>query len=85
MSLKRAFDVTVAVVALILLLPVMAATAVAVRLKLGSPVLFRQQRPGLHGRPFTLLKFRSMRAAHDAAGAPLPDSERLTAFGRRMT
>ena len=84
MSVKRAFDVSVAVVALILLLPVFAVAAAAVRLKLGSPVLFRQQRPGLHGRPFTLYKFRSMRAAHDAAGTPLPDSERLTAFGRRL-
>jgi sugar transferase EpsL len=53
-----------------------------VRLGIGSPVLFRQVRPGLHGRPFTMVKFRTMRDAVDAAGNPLPDEERLTRLGR---
>ena len=56
--------------------------AVAIRWKLGSPVLFRQQRPGLGGRPFWLLKFRTMTDARDADGNVLPDDQRLTAFGR---
>lgn len=55
--------------------------ALLVRFKLGAPVLFRQQRPGLHGRPFTLYKFRTMTDARDAEGALLPDAERLTSFG----
>ena len=66
---------------LVLLAPVLLATALLVRIKLGSPVLFRQQRPGLHGRPFTLLKFRTMLNAVDANGKPLPDEQRLTRFG----
>jgi lipopolysaccharide/colanic/teichoic acid biosynthesis glycosyltransferase len=53
-----------------------------VRLRLGAPVFFRQQRPGLHGRPFTILKFRTMRDAVDAGGSPLPDAERLTRLGK---
>ena len=56
--------------------------AVLVRLKLGAPVLFRQTRPGLHGRPFSILKFRTMTDARDALGNLLPDGERLTRFGR---
>lgn len=81
---KRALDVTVAGVALVVLSPVLAAVALAVRWRLGSPVLFRQQRPGLHGEPFTIVKFRTMRDALDAAGEPLPDRERLTSFGRLL-
>jgi lipopolysaccharide/colanic/teichoic acid biosynthesis glycosyltransferase len=80
--LKRAFDVLVSAVALILLSPVLAVLALAVRTKLGTPVLFRQRRPGLHGRPFTLVKFRTMRDAQDPCGRPLPDEQRLTPFGR---
>jgi lipopolysaccharide/colanic/teichoic acid biosynthesis glycosyltransferase len=64
------------------MLPVFAAVALAVRVSLGSPVLFRQKRPGLNGEPFTLLKFRSMRDARDMAGRSLPDSARMTALGR---
>jgi lipopolysaccharide/colanic/teichoic acid biosynthesis glycosyltransferase len=79
---KRLFDLVVAALALLALLPVIVAVALAVRLALGSPVLFRQMRPGLHGRPFELLKFRTMREANDAAGRPLADEERLTRFGR---
>jgi sugar transferase EpsL len=79
---KRAFDVAAAAAALVVLSPVLAAIAVAVRVAIGSPVLFRQTRPGLHGRPFTLLKFRTMTDARDAAGALRHDAERLTRFGR---
>lgn len=80
--MKRAFDIIVSAVLIIVLAPVMAMVAVAVRLDMGSPVLFRQTRPGLHGRPFRILKFRTMRDALDRNGRPLPDAERLTAFGR---
>lgn len=79
---KRALDVLAAGAGLVVLSPVMLATAVAVRLFLGSPVLFRQVRPGLHARPFELVKFRTMLDACDASGAPLSDAERLTRFGR---
>ncbi|MFB8828531.1 sugar transferase [Azotobacter sp. CWF10] len=80
--LKRLFDILVAASALLLLAPLLLALAWLVRRRIGAPVLFRQLRPGLHGRPFELLKFRSMREALDAHGAPLPDAERLTPFGR---
>jgi lipopolysaccharide/colanic/teichoic acid biosynthesis glycosyltransferase len=79
--LKRALDVAAAAAALLVLLPLLAIIAVAVRLHLGSPVLFRHARPGLHGRLFTMLKFRTMRDACDAAGRPLPDGARLTRLG----
>lgn len=79
--IKRALDITAAAFALVLLLPVIAVVAWRIRQKLGSPVLFRQARPGLHGRAFEMIKFRSMRDALDAAGHPLPDSERMTPFG----
>ena len=82
--MKRLFDIAVAVVALVLLSPLLAIVAIAVRVKLGTPIFFRQERPGLHGRPFTLVKFRTMRDAADPAGRPLPDQQRLTAFGRRL-
>ncbi len=79
---KRLFDLAAALSGLILLSPLLAVVAALVHLRLGSPVLFRQQRPGLHGQPFTLLKFRTMAEGRDAHGNPLPDSERLTALGR---
>jgi sugar transferase EpsL len=79
---KRLFDLAVTVPVLILLSPVIAVVALLVRLMLGSPVLFRQQRPGLNGRPFTIYKFRSMATADDAAGRSLPDDQRITAFGK---
>ena len=82
--MKRLFDIAVSTVALVLLSPVMLLVALMVRSKLGSPVLFRQVRPGLHGKPFTLVKFRTMRDAHDRRGRPLPDEERLTSFGRTL-
>lgn len=81
-SLKRLFDLLVTIPALLVLAPFLLALALLVRLKLGAPVLFRQQRPGLHGKPFTLYKFRTMTDTRDAQGNLLPDAERLTAFGR---
>ncbi|HVL03561.1 MAG TPA: sugar transferase, partial [Acidimicrobiales bacterium] len=79
---KRAFDLVVAVPALVVLSPVLAVVAVAVRIALGRPVLFRQERPGLHGRPFVIRKFRTMTDRRDAHGRVLSDAERLTRFGR---
>jgi lipopolysaccharide/colanic/teichoic acid biosynthesis glycosyltransferase len=79
--MKRAFDVLVAAAALTLLAPLLLAIAGAVRLCLGKPVLFAQLRPGLHGAPFRMIKFRTMRDAVDAKGQPLPDGERLTCLG----
>jgi lipopolysaccharide/colanic/teichoic acid biosynthesis glycosyltransferase len=81
-TVKRMVDLAGASVALVVLSPLLLVVAVLVRLRMGSPVLFRQQRPGLHGQPFTLLKFRTMTDRRDASGAPLPDAERLTALGR---
>jgi lipopolysaccharide/colanic/teichoic acid biosynthesis glycosyltransferase len=80
--MKRLFDLSVAIVALILLSPLIAVVALAVRINMGSPLLFRQARPGWHGKPFTLLKFRTMRDGADGSGQMLPDDERLTPFGR---
>lgn len=82
--LKRILDVAIASTALVLLSPVYALVAYKVKKNLGSPVLFRQTRPGLHGQPFEMIKFRSMKDAMDAAGYPLPDSERLTPFGKML-
>jgi lipopolysaccharide/colanic/teichoic acid biosynthesis glycosyltransferase len=79
---KRLVDLILTVFALVLVLPVLGVITVLVRWRLGSPVLFRQQRPGLHGKPFMLLKFRTMTDARDAAGNLLPDEQRLTSFGR---
>lgn len=78
---KRFFDVLAATCGLLLLSPVIAIVAWQIRRKLGSPVLFRQIRPGLAGKSFEMLKFRTMRDAMDAEGKPLPDSERMTPFG----
>jgi lipopolysaccharide/colanic/teichoic acid biosynthesis glycosyltransferase len=79
---KVILDRTVAAIGLVVTAPIMAATATAVALSMGRPVLFRQRRPGLHGQPFEIAKFRTMRDAHDASGAPLPDAERMTAVGK---
>ena len=78
---KRALDLALTAPALIVLSPVFALVALAVRASLGSPVIFRQRRPGMHERPFTLYKFRTMRDARDAQGALLPDARRLTRLG----
>jgi lipopolysaccharide/colanic/teichoic acid biosynthesis glycosyltransferase len=82
LAVKRAFDVTVAAVLCVLAAPLLAAVALALRVRQGSPVLFRQQRPGLHGRPFEVLKFRTMLDARGPDGRQLPDSDRLTPLGR---
>lgn len=79
--IKRLFDIVASAFGLLLLAPVIAIVAWKIRRKLGSPVLFRQVRPGLKGKPFEMIKFRTMRDANDAAGNPLPDSERMTPFG----
>lgn len=82
--LKRLLDIIIASIALILLSPLYFYVAHKVKKNLGSPVLFRQVRPGLHGKPFEMIKFRSMKDAIDAQGNPLPDSERLTPFGKML-
>lgn len=78
---KRAADLLLASLAMAILSPVLLAVAVLVRILLGKPVLFRQQRPGLHGLPFTCLKFRTMKETRDLAGNLLPDGDRLTRLG----
>ncbi|HNU86396.1 MAG TPA: sugar transferase [Syntrophales bacterium] len=80
--LKRLTDLVLGIPSLMALVPLMLCLALAVRFRLGSPVLFRQERPGLHGRPFMLVKFRTMTGAADTDGRPLPDADRLTRFGR---
>ena len=82
--LKRAFDIAASASALVVLSPVLAITAHKVKKELGSPVLFRQTRPGLHGKPFEMIKFRTMKDATDKEGNALPDSERLTDFGKKL-
>lgn len=77
----RLFDIIVSSIALLVLAPVIVLVSIQIRRKLGSPVLFRQTRPGLDGKPFEMVKFRTMRDAFDEAGDPLPDSERMTSFG----
>lgn len=78
---KRCLDVVLAALGLIVLGPVLAGAALLVRLTMGPPALFRQQRPGLHGRPFTMFKLRTMRDARDTHGRLLADTERLTGLG----
>lgn len=80
--MKRLFDIAVAGVVLILLSPLVVLVALLVRINLGSPVLFWQQRPGLHGKPFTMVKFRSMRNASVTSITEQADADRLTRFGR---
>jgi sugar transferase EpsL len=80
--IKRFFDCFMALLALLLFMPLLGVVGVLVRWRLGSPVFFRQQRPGYRGRPFWLLKFRTMSNARDANGALLPDAQRLTPLGR---
>ena len=82
MTVKRAFDIIVSLAGLIFAGPMLIIAALLVRIFLGSPVLFRQQRPGLDAQPFEILKFRTMTDAVGADGALLPDKDRLTAFGR---
>lgn len=79
---KRILDFTLSLIGLILISPVFVVLMILVRVKLGSPVFFHQDRPGRNGKVFRLLKFRSMTDARDAQGNLLPDEERLTHFGR---
>jgi sugar transferase EpsL len=79
---KRAFDLALTIPAAVLLFPVIGGLALLIRLTLGTPVFFRQTRPGLNGHPFTMLKFRTMADARDSRGELLPDADRLTWFGR---
>lgn len=82
--IKRPQDFCCALAAVVVLSPVMAVTALLVRIKLGTPVLFCQERPGLNGKVFTLYKFRTMTDKKDADGNLLPDEERLTTFGKML-
>lgn len=79
--IKRLTDIVASFFGLLLLAPVIAVVAWLVRRKLGTPVLFRQVRPGVNGEPFEMIKFRTMRDAVDAVGNQLPDAERMTPFG----
>ncbi|HEZ0002743.1 TPA: sugar transferase [Neisseria meningitidis] len=81
---KRLFDIVASASGLIFLSPVFLILIYLIRKNLGSPVFFIQERPGKDGRPFKMIKFRSMRDAIDKDGNPLPDSERLTPFGKKL-
>ena len=81
---KRVLDVIFASLGLVILSPILLLIAILVRILLGKPVIFRQQRPGFHEKPFHLYKFRTMTDARDSAGKLLPDSARLTVFGRLL-
>ena len=82
--MKRLMDLALVVASAPLSIPLMVGVAIMIRIKLGTPVLFRQQRPGIGGQPFQLLKFRTMTDAKDDEGRQLSDSARLTPFGRRL-
>ncbi|PJG60163.1 sugar transferase [Aeromonas cavernicola] len=82
--MKRLFDFIVSFCALLLFSPVIALVAWKVRKNLGSPVLFRQTRPGIYGKPFEMVKFRTMKDATDVQGNILPDAERMTSFGNKL-
>lgn len=82
--MKRIFDFFVSLLALILLAPVIIILALLISINLGTPILFTQLRPGLHGKPFKMIKFRSMTNQSDAKGELLPDHVRLTKFGRLL-
>lgn len=80
--LKRIFDLLVTIVGLLLIWPLLLALGLFIRLNLGAPVFFRQMRPGRHGKPFMMYKFRTMTDARDSNGTLLPDSARMTPLGR---
>lgn len=82
--MKRVFDIILALSGLVIFSPVFIITACFVRMIMGTPVLFKQQRPGLHGKPFFMYKFRTMSEARDAHGTILPDDTRMTSFGRLL-
>ena len=80
--IKRLFDLTTAVPSVMILSPLLILIGIFVRMRIGSPVLFRQERPGLYGKPFIIYKFRTMTDVWDEVGNLMPDSERLTKLGR---
>lgn len=82
--IKRSLDIAISAIALIILSPVIMAVALLIRIRLGRPVLFVQQRPGKNGAPFNLIKFRTMKEASGNDGVPLPDGERLSSFGQAL-
>lgn len=82
--MKRLLDIIISFCALIILSPLLLYLAYKIKVKIGSPVLFKQQRPGLNGIPFNMIKFRTMRDANDKDGNPLPDEERMTVFGTKL-
>ncbi|MBM4331174.1 MAG: sugar transferase [Deltaproteobacteria bacterium] len=82
MLFKRVFDIVISALSLLLLSPVLLILYLFIVTTMGTPVLFRQRRPGLHGKPFICYKFRTMTDSRDSDGSLLPDSERLTGFGR---
>ena len=81
-TLKRLIDIVAATMLLVILFPLLFILAVLIRVTMGTPVLFKQKRPGLHGKPFTMYKFRTMTDERDAQGNLLPDEQRLTRLGR---
>lgn len=81
---KRLFDIVASLTALMVFLPVLLVVAFYIKQNLGSPVLFSQVRPGRNGKPFKMIKFRSMKDAADKEGNPLPDDQRLTSFGLKL-
>ncbi|SES62768.1 sugar transferase [Thalassotalea agarivorans] len=82
--IKRLFDIVVSLIALIIFSPIILLVAYKIAKNLGKPVLFKQKRPGLHGKVFEMIKFRSMKDAKDENGNPLPDQQRLTPFGMKL-
>lgn len=80
--IKRSFDIIATLIGLLVFSPLLLLTVLLVRINLGAPVLFRQERPGLHGKPFLIYKFRTMTDQRDMLGNLLPDAERLTPFGK---
>lgn len=83
-AIKHLFDIVLSLIAIIILSPIMLITALVVLFDLGSPILFRHTRAGLNGKPFAVLKFRTMLDASGADGKPLPDEKRLTSTGRAL-
>ena len=82
--IKRFFDIILSLCCIIVSSPILLVTALLVRIKLGSPVIFKQERPGLHGKIFALYKFRTMTDGRNEAGELLPDDVRLTSFGKKL-
>ena len=83
-KIKRVIDFILALIGLMLASPILLIVAILVKMKLGSPILFRQPRVGLNGEIFEMVKFRTMKDATDSKGNPLPDEERLTKFGQLL-